>query len=143
MSYLLTPEMTIPLTWNLVQRFFMIETFKKCPEVPTSFPNFDDISTTFESNYWFTRKSLFSENFVLCREKFFLVVFDKPNVFKLFYSNMSSTFNIYKELNSIHSFCKIWRNLTPQNFFFVKMCLIGIKPDSQNLRPLKLSFFII
>ena len=45
MSYPLTPEITIPLTWNLVQRFFMVETFKKCPEVPASCPDFDDIST--------------------------------------------------------------------------------------------------
>ena len=40
MSYPLTPEITIPLT----QKLLNIETSKKCPEVPASYPDFDDIS---------------------------------------------------------------------------------------------------
>ena len=33
------------------------------------------------------------------RKNFFLVVFDKPNVFQLFYSNLFLTFNNYKKMD--------------------------------------------
>ena len=62
----------------------MIETFKKCPEVPASCPDFDDtstfstVTTDLPENHCFLKISFYGE------KNFFLVVFDKFNVFQLF-----------------------------------------------------------
>ena len=45
MPYPPTPGITIPFDLKLGTKVFMIETFEKCPEVPASCPDFDDIST--------------------------------------------------------------------------------------------------
>ena len=62
----------------------MIETFKKCSEVPASCPDFDDISTFSTVTTDLPENHCFLKLLFYGVKKVFLVVFDKPNVFQLF-----------------------------------------------------------
>ena len=62
----------------------MIETFKKCPEVPASCPDFDDTGTFSTVTTYLPENHCFLKILFYAEKKLFLVVFDKFNVFQLF-----------------------------------------------------------
>ena len=73
-----------PIDLKLAIKVFMKETFKNCPEVPTSCPNVDDISTFSTETTDLPKNHCFWKILFYVEKNFFLLVLDKPNAFQLF-----------------------------------------------------------